>query len=400
MKKFLLFYLQTACLCLLSLTGISIHPFVSYYLLKNQEGHTILLLGDRHFEEQLKKLNKTHIDTFISSALARKGKPLPCLVELGQLASSLFSTNELPDYVNVGDTFKYLAELYHKHKGKLKDKIDFICADSRGNESDEITGLALIIEAICRNEIPCPSASAWEQIKERATAASHTKLSLFFYFEIVEKNLITIQNIRDSFSPDTSLYTLFDSFARNFAQAKATAAAYFTHMAPETGLERALLSLFDTCREPIDFLKKYNEIAPIFYEALDWRYADACFLHTLLNVSSKEPYTVLMIAGYSHTEKLSDMLQKLGYTVVKEETTIKDLGDGFCDFSVASAENLTHNLRAIFHKIIVEEPACNLCFKTDKLSKCGRCKVVQYCSKECQQKDWAIHKHQCKPTNT
>jgi len=31
-----------------------------------------------------------------------------------------------------------------------------------------------------------------------------------------------------------------------------------------------------------------------------------------------------------------------------------------------------------------------------KLSKCARCRVVQYCSKECQIRDWPVHKAACK----
>jgi len=41
---------------------------------------------------------------------------------------------------------------------------------------------------------------------------------------------------------------------------------------------------------------------------------------------------------------------------------------------------------------------CNYCKKEGesiKLRKCSRCKVNEYCSKECQTKDWKFHKHEC-----
>ena len=38
---------------------------------------------------------------------------------------------------------------------------------------------------------------------------------------------------------------------------------------------------------------------------------------------------------------------------------------------------------------------CNFCSKTDQLKKCGRCMLVGYCSRECQQKDWKEHKKIC-----
>ena len=34
--------------------------------------------------------------------------------------------------------------------------------------------------------------------------------------------------------------------------------------------------------------------------------------------------------------------------------------------------------------------------KPDSLQKCGRCKVLQYCSKECQEEHWdMVHKEHC-----
>ncbi|KAJ7090753.1 hypothetical protein B0H15DRAFT_244411 [Mycena belliarum] len=46
--------------------------------------------------------------------------------------------------------------------------------------------------------------------------------------------------------------------------------------------------------------------------------------------------------------------------------------------------------------------ACATCFKLEgpavKLRNCARCNHVQYCSKECQKKDWALHKTGCSPS--
>lgn len=39
---------------------------------------------------------------------------------------------------------------------------------------------------------------------------------------------------------------------------------------------------------------------------------------------------------------------------------------------------------------------CKGCGKEDeKLSRCGKCEVVKYCSKECQKNDWDAHKRVC-----
>lgn len=40
--------------------------------------------------------------------------------------------------------------------------------------------------------------------------------------------------------------------------------------------------------------------------------------------------------------------------------------------------------------------ACYNCFKTQsKLQKCSLCKMAQYCTKECQQSNWPLHKTKC-----
>jgi hypothetical protein len=43
-----------------------------------------------------------------------------------------------------------------------------------------------------------------------------------------------------------------------------------------------------------------------------------------------------------------------------------------------------------------EITACKVCYKVEGAQKCGRCRTVSYCGKDCQRSDWKRHKLVCK----
>ncbi|KAF9201757.1 hypothetical protein BGZ49_008032 [Haplosporangium sp. Z 27] len=46
----------------------------------------------------------------------------------------------------------------------------------------------------------------------------------------------------------------------------------------------------------------------------------------------------------------------------------------------------------------ISKPPCVVC-KTPSTTRCSRCKIVHYCSQNCQRKDWPSHKIACTPSN-
>jgi hypothetical protein len=59
-----------------------------------------------------------------------------------------------------------------------------------------------------------------------------------------------------------------------------------------------------------------------------------------------------------------------------------------------NVKKMAHVERTI---MITKKNGCNHCGKKDiKLKSCAKCKIVKYCSKECQCADWNNHKQTCK----
>ena len=59
----------------------------------------------------------------------------------------------------------------------------------------------------------------------------------------------------------------------------------------------------------------------------------------------------------------------------------------------------------IFDRVANEQsavvPKCNSCNRlqtsSESFSKCGRCKEMFYCGRECQKKGWSSHRSNCMP---
>ena len=81
------------------------------------------------------------------------------------------------------------------------------------------------------------------------------------------------------------------------------------------------------------------------------------------------------------------------------------------DADVTSVINGVSNLKMGGRTLYISEPKCKTCevaegsIRTDpltgeerlvKLERCGRCRRVWYCGKECQNQNWPYHKLNCK----
>ena len=58
----------------------------------------------------------------------------------------------------------------------------------------------------------------------------------------------------------------------------------------------------------------------------------------------------------------------------------------------ATMQQMQQELQTTIHRSL----ACQHCCASSGLQKCGRCSVIAYCSKACQQADWPRHKRACR----
>ncbi len=92
------------------------------------------------------------------------------------------------------------------------------------------------------------------------------------------------------------------------------------------------------------------------------------------------------------TEKKFDFAHKAVIMDTKEialdglPKTMKDLVDGNAEMNKEQTDKLHYYLRF----------QCAVCKIHGATKKCGRCKKIRYCSKECQKKHWTEHKKTCK----
>ncbi|CAB4476059.1 SET domain-containing protein [Rhizophagus irregularis] len=99
--------------------------------------------------------------------------------------------------------------------------------------------------------------------------------------------------------------------------------------------------------------------------------------------------------GLSFNEQISKMK-----TNVKSEIRTNDQsGRGI--FALQNIPSGTLVMEDMSYASVVDDAnlsiICSNCFmKGGKLLCCANCKIVYYCSKECQRNDWAIHQHECK----
>jgi len=109
--------------------------------------------------------------------------------------------------------------------------------------------------------------------------------------------------------------------------------------------------------------------------------------------------TLASISGPIDAEDMMGQMQTLGKTIFKPGTVIfirdpwlKAAMDGGSAIRVEDSKDIA---------IVRDDTCCYSCSKSEielgeKLKRCSRCGGAFYCSRDCQSKDWKLHKKVCR----
>jgi len=108
-----------------------------------------------------------------------------------------------------------------------------------------------------------------------------------------------------------------------------------------------------------------------------------------VNITDLQKCTALHYSVQLPDTKVTEILLAAGADVTLEDHT----GTLPVDLAVKGNRELVKKVTP--PELIGREKLCVYCKKTQGKSKCGKCHVMRYCSKECQVADWKTHKQIC-----
>jgi MYND finger len=101
------------------------------------------------------------------------------------------------------------------------------------------------------------------------------------------------------------------------------------------------------------------------------------------HVNNKSPF---IIVKWNH--KCEAMVVFKNNKYMKEDSKIS--------MTLVNNEKHSSSFKKRFTSVNYGCGQCGSVENNNKFKKCGKCKNVRYCSKECQIKDWSVHKLKCK----
>lgn len=118
----------------------------------------------------------------------------------------------------------------------------------------------------------------------------------------------------------------------------------------------------------------------------DWKKSFLSFMDRWQNKDWKE-----MPHGVPTLRHLNRCLRLNSNTLMSFELSILKIQEKYRNSEKKIEENTWRE-----NATPISSNVCNSCSSTKNLMRCAACKVVWYCSRDCQKQDWIVHKLSCK----
>jgi len=216
------------------------------------------------------------------------------------------------------------------------------------------------------------------------------------YFEGLQEQEDCIATWRDTFDDQTPEFGLLNNKYKQFKLAHYELLEKSKSIEPTINLTIAVAKLLEEGCNEKSLDQAHLEFSALMLQQLDFLVQDVAFLQSIL-----QNKMVILIAGDAHCTKIADDLKQLNYTLVAAEQMKRIVIDPRTNvIAVQPTKQFEDAIVKAVEWICGRTPVCKWCGKTTQnlgktLVRCGRCKQIRYCGKECQAKHWPQHKPVC-----
>ena len=398
--------------------SLQLSAMVSINAFEDRAQKPIIMFGDRHNIDL-----PIHNDLFELFLLRMKQKglsqPVPFLLEADE---------NLTDNTIASTTVNKLLEF--SKSDWSTDNLDLILYEPREHQSDYLADIYLYLHDVIQpratvkdiqkhyqRDAPWPcdaqTANSWEITKqeiiqgmEKEAFKSNPSITVGVYHTYLQSNLKKIKTLLKKYKKNNNphMVTQLTKSIETYEEAQQKIGELLSN-APETeDLTYVIMNDFTTNKTIVECMQWYDEYNKNFLEDTDYLFAECFFLDKIITILNTKPCLCLLV-GQGHSIKLTQQLQKIGYTHTKEAndvsfscalwqefgslTNLKGMIKKFKDTIILSTQ--------LILKSLLKPNICHNCFKAfDDILQCNRCKTAHYCSANCQKAQWKTHKKICK----
>lgn len=297
--------------------------------------------------------------------------------------------------------------------------------DGRGNESDFCFALTGYLSALIQNRISSKNlllfSTKRKNFREKKSELAACLEELKKVLEVKAEGPSIQVYLQSLIAQQQKLAVIAETWKDHEKAARVLAEALGTHAATveairnrvatipqDINLWEAFVAPFLRQKTTCGFLECFEELEMLIQNTENL-FQDICLLNALLEFFDEGHKAVVIFAGNTHARVLSALFQRetgLGWKSIAQKTCLEGSGTFLMSYSIDAdfAEQLARAGRRFIEDVkrkekplVSFEEQCYHCFNTSDtpMASCGTCNKAKYCCKECQLKNWRLHKGFC-----